>query len=276
MIISKPLNNNVVMAYNNNNDEIIVVGTGIGFQAKEGQKINEAKVQKVFVLKEYGSRLTDLIEEIPIEFLEITELIVEYAKKEYDVSMNDKIYLMLTDHLYFAIERQKEGITLDNPFLYDVKQYCQDEYKIALYARDIIKEKTEIEVSEDEVGYIAMHIFESVYNQEEKIFQHALDLINEVLELIQKDMNFTFDENSLQYNRLKVHVNHFARRYLQDVESKHNDSLMDETIQQVFQEEYACVKRIAEYLKEKYGREMTNSEMNYLILHIRNCRNIID
>ena len=36
MIITKPLNNNVVMAKNNKQEEVIVVGTGIGFHKKAG------------------------------------------------------------------------------------------------------------------------------------------------------------------------------------------------------------------------------------------------
>lgn len=272
MIINKPLNNNVVMAYDDNKEEIIVVGTGIGFQAKVGDIINKSKVQQIFVLKDYDSKLIDLLEEIPLVFLEITELVVEYAKKEYDIQLHSKIYLLLTDHLYFAIERQKDGIFLENPFLYDIKHYCQREFQIALYAKEKIKEKVGIEIYEEEVGYIAMHIFEAVNNQDEKIFQHVFELINEVIAIIEEEIDIDSDENGLRYNRLKVHVNHFARRYLQDKEDTQGDDLLDDTIKQVFLEEFRCVEKIAAYLEGKYGRKMTGSEMNYLVLHIRNCK----
>lgn len=50
MIIKRVLNNNAVMSLDKNNEEIIVKGKGIAFQKKNGDSIDEKKIDKIFVL----------------------------------------------------------------------------------------------------------------------------------------------------------------------------------------------------------------------------------
>lgn len=272
MIIEKLLNNNVVIASTKTGDEVVVMGTGLGYKARLGEAVDQGKIQKVFVLKEYGSKLDELIKDIPIEFLEITEEIVKYAEKEFGLKLKKSIYLSLTDHIHFAMERQRMKLDLDNPFLHDVKQFYRDEYKIGLYARGIIKEKIGMTVPDDEVAYIAMHIVESAYDQDRRSFEKVFDLMNEVLNEIKKELGMELDEDTLKFNRLIIHVKHFARRYVKNEENDQRDELMDETLMKVFPEECRCIEKISLYLKEKYGRGIGNSEKNYLIIHLRNCK----
>lgn len=109
MIITKPLNNNVVMAKDQQQEEVIVVGTGIGFHKKAGDIIDEQKIQKVFSVAD-NNKLAELISQIPGQYIELTEKIVQYAKRKYNLILNENIYLGLTDHIYFALQRIQEGI----------------------------------------------------------------------------------------------------------------------------------------------------------------------
>ena len=52
MKIDKVMNNNVVSSMDEDGQEIIVVGTGIGFQGKEGKTVDEKKIQKIFRLED--------------------------------------------------------------------------------------------------------------------------------------------------------------------------------------------------------------------------------
>ena len=52
MKIDKVMNNNVVSSIDEDGQEIIVVGTGIGFQGKEGKVVDEKKIQKIFRLED--------------------------------------------------------------------------------------------------------------------------------------------------------------------------------------------------------------------------------
>ena len=83
--------------------EVVVMGTGIGFQAKAGDHVRHDKIQKVFVLNE-NTKLGELISQIPASYLELTEKIVDYSKNNYEMILSENIYLSLTDHIYFAIK----------------------------------------------------------------------------------------------------------------------------------------------------------------------------
>ncbi|MEG0328723.1 MAG: CAT RNA binding domain-containing protein [Erysipelothrix sp.] len=63
--IKKILNNNVVVAVNNF-QEVIIVGLGIGFNAKVNQKTDPRKIEKIFELKQEDAiRATQLVKDIP-------------------------------------------------------------------------------------------------------------------------------------------------------------------------------------------------------------------
>jgi len=272
MKIRQLLNNNVVMALDDNGDEVVVMGTGLAFKAKKGDEIPKEEVQKVFMCKEFGSKLYELIEDIPIQYLEIAKSIIEYAETEFGWILNKQIYLALTDHLHFAVKRYKDNINLDNPFLYEVKQYYYEEYQAGLYGKELIEESFDIRVSDEEAGYIAMHIIEAKNHQSRKELVHILELVNELMELVDEVLNMKLVKDSLPYNRLLIHVKYFVKRFILNKEYDQEDIVMDNMVRTSFQEEYECVMRISEFVKGKYGRDITNLEANYLIFHLRNCR----
>ena len=91
MKITKLLNNNAIIAMNHGK-EVIIIGTGVGFKAKIGDKVDNDKIQKVFSLNDNANRLLELIKEIPDVYLEITEMIIAYGKKKMSNSLIVYIY----------------------------------------------------------------------------------------------------------------------------------------------------------------------------------------
>ena len=273
MIITKPLNNNVVMAKDQQQEEVIVVGTGIGFHKKDGDIIDEQKIQKVFSVAD-NNKLAELISQIPGQYIELTEKIVQYAKRKYNLILNENIYLGLTDHIYFALQRIQEGIDLENPFLIDIQQFYQQEYKIGLYAKEMINRMFHIQIPNDEVGYIAMHIIENSFQQKREDFDAIFKVVNESVSFIRKYYLKDVKENSLAYTRLVNHVKYFAKRFIEGKENQSQNRLLKETIQGVFKEEQECIDQLSKYLKDKFDKEMSDSEKNYLVLHLRNCQEL--
>ncbi len=51
MKISKLINNNIVSSVDENGREIIIMGRGIGFKAREGMDIPDERIEKVFRLE---------------------------------------------------------------------------------------------------------------------------------------------------------------------------------------------------------------------------------
>ena len=168
MKVGKILNNNVVVVFENGKTEKIVMGRGIAFGKKVGDTIDEEKIDKTFLLEnsDNNSKLQQLLKDIPAEYLNTTEKIIEYAKTKAERSLNDFLYITLMDHIYMAIVRTKDGVNIKNMMLWDIKKFYKDEYNIGLKALDIIEEDFNIRLSDDEAGFIALHIVNAQTNDD--------------------------------------------------------------------------------------------------------------
>ena len=159
MRVEKVLNNNLVISVLEQNREIILMGRGIGFGLKPGMEIDEGKIEKKF----YGfsdsrneTLLMELLERVPMEYLAVGMQIVEYIREHFHKELNEKLVLGLSDHISFAIERQKQGLSLANTLLLEIKKFYTDEYRLGQAALDIIEEQLGVRLPEDEAGFIAI------------------------------------------------------------------------------------------------------------------------
>lgn len=126
MKIRKILNNNVVVS-DKDDQEVIVMGRGIAFNKRSGELIDQEKMEKVFTLEDADivKKFKSLLVDIPMEYMELSERIINYAKEQLDKTLNDSIYISLTDHLHFAIERYNDNVMIKNALLWETKHlYC--------------------------------------------------------------------------------------------------------------------------------------------------------
>ena len=160
MIIKKIMNNNVVFVKDKKKNELILVGSGIGFKMKPGMKADESKVEKTFLLSKFKEqkRLVELLSKISSEDFKLADHIIQYAKASLGTDLNENIYVTLTDHMVFAMERTRKGIIFRNALLWEIKQFYPQEFAIGQYAIEVIEKKTGIKMAEDEAGFIALHI----------------------------------------------------------------------------------------------------------------------
>lgn len=82
MKIKKILNNNVAISENEDKQEIIVAGCGIAFKKKIGDDLDESLIEKIFVSSDNQTKkkIQVLLDEIPIEYIRITDKIVRHTK----------------------------------------------------------------------------------------------------------------------------------------------------------------------------------------------------
>jgi len=275
MIIKQLLNNNALIALNEKQEEVIVIGTGLGFKRKVGSVVDESKVQKTFVLKN-NSKLGELISAVPIEYLEATEKIVHHTEETYDIKMDDSIYLILTEHIYFSLMRLKQGLALDNPFLEEMKSFYKTEYAAAEFARTVLKDMFQIMIPEEEIAYIAMHILETSTHITSIATGDILKIVDTVMAEILDIYGGRIKKDSLSYSRMLAHVKYFAKRFYENRENLNEDEKLNQILRKSFHKEYCCIEKISKKMKKVHEREMTEAEKMYLVLHLRNCLELND
>ena len=158
--VIKVLNNNGILVYHvETGKEMILLGNGVGFGKKPTEQIEKLPGAKVYslVTRRKQESVLKTVNGIRPEFIEATGKIIEEAENVFQ-KINHEMLLPLADHIALAAKRAKENRQLPNPFTPDIRVLFGEEYQVALKGREIIQRLTGYEISEDEVGFITLHI----------------------------------------------------------------------------------------------------------------------
>ncbi|WP_297285788.1 BglG family transcription antiterminator LicT [uncultured Brachyspira sp.] len=279
MKIGKILNNNVAVIFEEDGKtEKIVMGRGIAFSKKIGDTIDEEKIDKTFLLEnsDNNNKLQQLLKDIPIEYFNVSEEIIEYAKTKAERSLNDFLYITLMDHIYMAIVRTKDGVNIKNMMLWDIKKFYKDEYSIGLKALDIIEKYFNIKLPEDEAGFIALHIVNAQTNSDFNCIDEIEDitkLIQKIVMIVEKHFDIKFNEDSVYYNRFLTHLKFFALRLFQkNIYNGKEDEDLLAIVKLKYKEAYECTLKIAEYISLSHSYDISDEEKLYLTIHIEKAK----
>lgn len=270
MVIEKILNNNVVITTDENNKEIVVMGRGIAFKKRTGDNIPKDKIDKVFKLSgpNISGKFKELISNIPLDYMDLSDKIIVHAKKELGKILNDSIYISLTDHMHTAIERAREGVNVKNALLWDIKRFYKKEFDIGLKALDYIEKKFGVRLPEDEAGFIALHIVNAQMDQDIKIIYEITQIMQDVTNVVKYHYGITFDEESVYYYRFITHLKYFAERFLSNKSYSENEDDLLDVIKVKYKNAYNCIEKVATFIKKKYNYELTDEERLYLTIHV--------
>ncbi|WP_278541168.1 PRD domain-containing protein [Collinsella intestinalis] len=271
MYIKRVYNNNVVMV-DDAGTERIAVGKGIAFGRKRGDVLDSASFEKVFTLDDPTqlSRLERLIKGIPSEYLLIAEDIVSMLRRESASVIDDNVLIALTDHISMALEREQAGIICDNPLLFEIKRFYGREFELALKAREIIRGHLGIEISEAEVGFIALHIVNATMKQRADHLMLSIKMINGILNTVAETFGLTYDEGSVQYERFLRHLQFFSQRVLDKSIAQSEDTFLFHLGKDQYPDALECTERIGAHIEQEYGCVVSDAEKGYLVYHIAN------
>ena len=272
MKIDKIINNNLIRTFDNNGKEILLMGCGLGFQKKIGDTIDRSKIEKIYAIenKNYSNKLMNLLSEIPLEYIQVSNEIISYAKYSLGKRLNDNIYISLTDHISFAIERYKQGLNFKNALLWEIKRFYNHEFLIGKEALTIIKKRLDIMLSEDEAASIALHIVNAQLNSRD--MNDTLDItkmIQNILNIVKFHFNIELDEYSLHYERFITHLKFFAQRILSGKVVKSDDANFCEMIKEQYKDAYLCAEKVKKYILKEFNHEISDEEIMYLTVHIK-------
>jgi beta-glucoside operon transcriptional antiterminator len=274
MRIDKVINNNVVSALDEDGTEVVVMGRGIGYHMKQGMEVSKEKIEKVFRLESPGTagRFGSLLEKIPLEHLQISTEIIDYARNVLNRKLNESIYLTLTDHINFSIERFHMKMMFCNPLIREVKSFYKEEYLVGEYAIALVEKKLGIRLPSDEAASIALHIVNAEYNIKMRDTIDITNLIQEVLGIIEGYFQMKLEEHSISYERLITHVRFLAERiYCKELLDEGSPEFC-QMIAKLYPEEYQCSRKVREHIAKQYEHSVTDEEVSYLAVHIKRVR----
>ncbi|MGG7056661.1 BglG family transcription antiterminator LicT [Clostridium tertium] len=278
MIVEKVLNNNVVVSIDpNTKKEVIIMGSGIAFNKKVGQEIEEDKIEKIFVVddKGMGNKLKKLINQIPDGIFQLAHEIISYASKKLNRKLDKQIYISLADHIAFAIKRYKNNIQIKNDLLDEIRRIHREEFSVAVWAVAYINKRLNINLPEDEAAFIALHLVNASYQETSKESVIATNIIKGILNIIRYYYSIEFNEEDLNYDRLLTHLKYFAKRVVTNNQNKSTDSEFIDLAKRSYPEAYDCAQRVKSYIEGNYDYIVNEDEIVYLTMHIHRVISVL-
>lgn len=269
--IRKVLNSSVILVENDQGAEHIIVQKGIGYGKKAGEEVHVLDDSKTFVpfSQKEKQPLLELLSKIPAIYLEVTKKIVEIAEKELGRKLNDHIYLALTDHINFAVERNEQNSLIANRVFWELKTFYTKEFKVGLDALCILKEKTGIILPEEEAANIAFHIINAQKEGGNFDSMYAAKLIGQIMTLITYSIGHQPDKESIHYARFISHLQYFAERFVIDKMMESEDDFLYNQVTMAYPTAALYAEKVRTHIIKVYDKCITNEETAYLTIHIQ-------
>ena len=270
MKIVRVFNNNIVSTVDKDNKEVIVQGAGVGFNKKPGDLINQNNIEKVFHIRDAQlDKYQQFFENVPIDYFEVSEVILKKAEDELSTELNTQAVLALADHIYHAVNREKNGTPLSNLMLDEIKVLYFEEFEIACWALGVIEKFTHFRLSDDEAGYIALHIVNANMKLEAESTTKMLRYMRGILDLIKINLNLDLDPQDFNTSRLMTHLKFLSLRIF------NNDSQKIEVLDDMYELLLAkepkmkvCLEQIGIFTKREFDHDFSKTEEIYLMVHI--------
>ncbi len=273
----KVINNNILCVVDDKGAELIVTGRGLGFGRKIGQRVDASDVEKVYRMEDKTEqrRLRELVEQIPLEHLALTEDLIAEIKSTIHQPLNESLLITLADHISFAIQRKARGIEFKNPLAGSILCYYPAEYQLGQRCLSLIRERCGVDLNPDEAAFIALHIVNAELNTTMSEMYDITRLIEGVIEVVEyfyRDLG-VFDRESLAFNRFVVHLRYFAQRLFQDKlmtdSPDESDAAFRALIARNCKQHYKCALCVAEYVKNTWHKTLSQEELIYLTIHLK-------
>ncbi len=266
--ILKIFNNNVVLVLDNESQqEAVFYSKGIGFGKKEKQifSIDEETVDKSFISynEEFKEVYINLLQGINHEIFEYCIDYINVAEQQLG-ALNPRIRLVLTDHIVFAIERTKNHQDIVNPFIDEIKILYPEEYAVAELSQEFVFKPLKVKISEDEIGFIAMHLYAAKKNIEVKESVKTMRLVNEIIEIIEMEIGSKITRG-FDYSRLIYHLRSTVER---SIENKMIKNPMLKVLKNELHDSYVIAEKCAKYLSDKGQVHLVDDEIGYMAIHI--------
>lgn len=275
MKMIKKINNNVALV-SDRGTRAVVIGLGVGFNARPGSTVDESRVQERFVLQQNANvaHYMELLKKIPANTIEAAVHIVRDAARMLDKSLPGILVFTLADHIGFARERLLDGIVLEHPLACEIAQCYPDEYRAALHGVEIMSDHLDINVPEAEASFIAIHIASALGDFAGKFDAAEMaEMISGSIALVERGIGCRIDRSSMAFSRFVAHVRYYLMRRIDGEVGEEADVDLFRLVSTKYAEAFSYARAIETYLTEEYGLDTGNcdarpGELLYLTLHI--------
>ena len=100
--------------------------------------------------------------------MRLVDSIVQAVKQVYDIDLTDiDFFIPFALHIDNMLVRIRQNVSVHNPLLHSIKAMSPIIYDIAVYISNLINHQEHVQLCEDEIAYIALHLGGALETQKE-------------------------------------------------------------------------------------------------------------
>lgn len=265
--VKKVLNHNTLIAVVvEDKTEYLIMGKGVGFGRKTGERIEARQDDRVYSMMELTERgdAREIIKSISPECLELANEVLACAEKEFG-KVDRSILFPMADHIEFALKRIRNNEPISNPLTEDICILFHNEFKVARCIKPLMLKQFGVEIDDHEIGYIALHIHSAIEDERVSQAMQIAKAVRDCISLVEEQTGKTIDVISLSYNRLMNHIRFMIARALSGEKLKVS---MNDYMEVKFPESFGMAQQICDQIRHNMNIELDEVEIGYLAIHI--------
>lgn len=271
MEILRVLNNNVVIARDESDGEVILVGRGLGFQARPGQPVAASKVVRRFVPDEGRDpdHLAQLLADVPPEYVQLVTSAMAEAGLGDRVSDTPTLVIAIADHIAFAAKRIAAGQHVEYPLLAEVQNLYAGEYARGLALLQGINARLDTPLPESEAVALTLHLVNSGFATGDLSYTYTMTgIIQQMLGVIASTYGIELKSSSVNVGRFITHLRYLFVRIHDNRQLHETHSEIGAAIRHAYPDALRCAERLADIIELRLDAELTEDELSYLTLHV--------
>lgn len=269
MQVAQVLNNNVITV-NEDGEELMILGRGIGFNAKKGDVVNKQLIEKVFYASknpEEFNQITSIISNIDNKYFQLSNEIIKEIIIRTGRELADTLIVFLAEQLYFLVSHGKLGLHANYSAWSHTRYEYQVEFEVCLNAVVKLNIENNLNLKRDDVAFLVMFIVNRYLDFDDQYFKIFTIHCKAVLHFV--DDAFEFDRKSNSINSLITHVNRMIKRVMSGKQINDNGNACKlSALQFVFEFEYCVLTKIEDYFKENTKYQLNDMERMLLLWHL--------
>ncbi|MGW6703715.1 PRD domain-containing protein [Streptomyces sp. NPDC054956] len=265
------LNNNVVLARDEQGQEVILTGRGIGFNCRQGQRVDPALIVRVFVPADGRDpdHLAEVLSLIGEEVLRAVVIALSEVGIEGRDSTRPTLAIAVADHVAGALDRAARGVVVEYPLRAEAQTLYAAEYAQAQRLLEAINARVDPKLDPSEATALTLHLVNAGFATGDLSFTYTMTgVIQQMLAVVRERYGLEVPQESMSAARFITHVRYLFVRVQQHQQLKGHESTIGKGIRQHYPEAARTAQQLATIVELRLGQHLSEDEVSYLALHV--------
>lgn len=270
MDVLRVFNNNVVLARDGDR-EVILTGRGIGFQAKPGQHVDDAKIVRRFIPVDGKDpdHMAQQVAGIPPEIIRLVTDAMNRTGLKEQADKQPTLVMALADHICGAIQRAQRKQNIEYPLEAEVRSLYADEYAKGVAMVDAMNTYLGGALPRSEAVALALHLVNAGFSGGDLSATYTMTgIIQQMIAVIEGAYGITLAQDSVNVARFITHLRYLFVRIHQHQQLTDEPAPVMKVIRESYPTALRCARTIASLLELRLDTDISDDETAYLAMHV--------